>query len=69
MNQCNVYIIDRLDNYSYCDNYKAVIVAKDALQAEAVARCNIYGFQKAKLKVTEVELDSIRILSVENIGA
>lgn len=64
----NVYIIDRIDHYSYHDNYKAVIVAKDALQAEAVARCNIYGFQKAKLKVTKVELDSIRILAKENVG-
>ena len=25
-----VFVIDRIDNYSYCDNYKAVIVAEDA---------------------------------------
>ena len=64
-----VFIIDRTDKYSYCDNYKAVVVAEDTLHAERYARMNIYGFKKAKLKVTEVSLDSEQILSVENVGA
>lgn len=64
-----VFVIDRMDRYSYCDNYKAVIVAEDELHAERCARMNIYGFKKAKLKVTEVDLDREQILSVENTGA
>lgn len=64
-----VFIIDRTDKYSYCDNYKTVVVAEDTLHAERYARMNIYGFKKAKLKVTEVSLDSEQILSVENVGA
>ena len=64
-----VFVIDRTDKYSYCDNYKAVVVAEDALHAEKYARMNIDGFKKPKLKVTEISLDTERILSVENVGA
>ena len=66
-----VFVIDRKDRYSYCDNYKAVVVAKDALHAERLARLKIMGFEKAKLEVTEVDLskDEEQILSVENVGA
>ena len=63
-----VFVIDRMDRYSYCDNYKAVIVAEDALHAEKYARMNINGFKKAKLKATEISLDSVQILSIENVG-
>ena len=64
-----VFVIDRIDNYSYCDNYKAVIVAEDELHAERYARMKVYGFDKAKLMVTEVDLEWEQILSVENVGA
>lgn len=53
-----VFVIDRTDKYSYCDNYKAVVVAEDALHAEKYARINIDGFKKSKLKVAEISLDS-----------
>ena len=39
-----VFIIERLDHYSWCENYKAVVVEKDALCAERKARCEISGF-------------------------
>lgn len=64
-----VFVIDRMDKYSYCDNYKAVIIAEDRLHAERYARMNVYGFKKAKLKVTEIILDHEQILCVENTGA
>ena len=64
-----VFVVDRMDRYSYCDNYKAVVVAEDALHAEKYARMNINGFEKAKLKVTEIIIDHEQILSVENVGA
>ena len=64
-----VFVIDRIDNYSYCDNYKAVIVAEDEFHAERYARMKVYGFDKAKLMVTEVDLEWEQILSVENVGA
>lgn len=65
-----VFVIDRTDHYSYCDDYKAVVVAEDELHAERYARWKIDDFKKAKLKVTEVDLEAgEQILSVENVGA
>lgn len=65
-----VFVIDRKDRYSYCDNYKAVVVAEDELHAERLARINIDGFKKAKLEVKEIDLEADeQILSTENVGA
>ena len=38
-------------------DYKAVVISEDELHAERYARLNIDDFRKAKLKVTEVNLD------------
>ncbi len=65
----NVYVIDRLDRFSYCDNYRAVVIAEDELHAERCARINVDGFKKAILKVTKVELDKEQVISKENVGA
>ena len=65
-----VFVIDRKDRYSYCDNYKTVVVAEDELHAERLARIKVDGFKKAKLKVTEIDLEAgEQILSIENAGA
>ena len=65
-----VFVIDRKDHYSYCDNYKTVVVAEDELHAERLARIKVDGFKKAKLKVTEIDLEAgEKILSIENVGA
>lgn len=65
-----VFVIDRTDDYSYCDDYKAVVVAEDKLHAERYARWKIDDFKKAKLEVIEVDLEAgEHILSVENVGA
>lgn len=64
-----VFVIDRMDRYSWCENYKAVVIAEDELHAEKFARQNVDGFKKAKLKVTEIILDHQQVISVENTGA
>lgn len=65
-----VFVIDRKDYYSYCDNYRAVVVAEDELHAERLARIKIDGFKKAKLEVMEIDLEAEeQILSIENVGA
>lgn len=65
-----VFVIDRKDRYSYCDNYKTVVVAEDELHAERLARIKVGGFKKAKLTVTEIDLEAgEQILSIENVGA
>ncbi len=65
----NVYVIDRMDKYTYCDDYKAVVVAEDALHAERLARTKCFDWGKAKLKVTQIDLAKETILAVENVGA
>lgn len=65
----DVFVIDRTDRYSWCDNYKAVVVAEDELHAERLARLKVSDWKKAKLKVTKVNLEEEQILSVENTGA
>lgn len=65
----NVYAIERTDKYSYCDNYKAVVVAEDELHAEKLARKWVYGFKTCPLKITPVNLTEEQIVSVENVGA
>lgn len=65
-----VFIIERKDRYSWCDNYKAIVVSSDKLHAERFARTHIQGFKKCKLEVTEVDLNvGEQVLSVENMGA
>lgn len=64
-----VFVIDRTGIWGYCDNYKAVVIAEDALHAERYARLHVSGFKKAKLKVTEISLDTEQIIAVENVGA
>ena len=58
-----------MDKYSYCDDYKAVVVAEDELHAERLARLKCYDWKKAKLKVTKIDLNEEAILSVEKVGA
>lgn len=65
----NVYVIDRMDKYSYCDDYKAVVVAEDEFHAEKLARLKCLDWKKAKLKVTKVDLTQEAILAKENVGA
>lgn len=66
----SVFVINRKDRYSYCDNYRAVVVAEDELHAERLARIKIDGFKKAKLEVKEIDLEAgEQILSTENVGA
>lgn len=64
-----IFVIDRTDHYSWCTNYKAVVIAEDELHAEKFARQNVDDFKNAKLKVTEIILDHEQVISVENTGA
>lgn len=61
-----IFIIERIDPLSYCEDYKAVVVADDEEQAEEFARKNIEDFESAKLKVTVVDLNITQIITVEN---
>lgn len=62
----NVFIIERIDSLSYCEDYKAVVVADDVKQAEEFARKNIEDFKNATLKIDTVDLNTTQIITVEN---
>lgn len=52
-----MFIVERIEGITWCMDYKAVVISEDELHAERYARLNIDDFRKAKLKVTEVNLD------------
>ena len=64
-----VFRIDKKDKISWCMDYSMVVIAKDELHAERCARLNSDDFKKAKLEVTEINLDTEQCVLVANIGA
>ena len=64
-----VFRIDKKDKISWCMDYSMVVIAKDELHAERCARVNSDDFKKAKLEVTEINLDTEQCVLVANTGA
>ena len=64
-----VFKIDKKDKISWCMDYSMVVIAKDELHAERCARLNSDDFKKAKLEVTEINLDTEQCVLVANTGA
>lgn len=64
-----VFRIDKKDKISWCMDYSMVVIAKDELHAERCARLNSDDFKKAKLEVTEINLDTEQCVLVANTGA
>ena len=64
-----VFKVDKKDKISWCMDYSMVVIAKDELHAERCARVNSDDFKKAKLEVTEINLDTEQCVLVANTGA
>ena len=64
-----VFRVNKKDKISWCMDYSMVVIAKDELHAERCARLNSDDFKKAKLEVTEINLDTEQCVLVANIGA
>lgn len=66
----NVYLVELPDGeYSYCDDYAMVIVAKDELHAERKARWSSYNFKQArKINISQVSLDTEATILKANVG-
>lgn len=67
----NTYLIVReYGDYSWGDNYEAVVIAEDKLHAEEYARLNVTGWKNAKLRTPiEIEMDKEQVILVENVRA
>ena len=64
-----VFKVDKKDKISWCMDYSMVVIAEDELHAERCARLNSDDFKKAKLEVTEINLDTEQCVLVANTGA
>ena len=64
-----VFRVNKKDKISWCMDYSMIIIAKDELHAERCARLNSDDFKKAKLEVTEINLDTEQCVLVANTGA
>ena len=64
-----VFRVNKKDKLSWCMDYSMVVIAKDELHAERCARLNSDDFKKAKLEVTEINLDTEQCVLVANTGA
>ena len=64
-----VFRVNKKDKISWCMDYSMVVIAKDELHAERCARLNSDDFKKAKLEVTEINLDTEQCVLTANTGA
>ena len=64
-----VFRVDKKDRISWCMDYSMIVIAKDELHAERCARLNSDDFKKAKLEVTEINLNTEQCVLVANTGA
>ena len=64
-----VFRVNKKDKISWCMDYSMVVIAEDELHAERCARLNSDDFKKAKLEVTEINLDTEQCVLVANMGA
>ena len=64
-----VFRVDKKDRISWCMDYSMIVIAEDELHAERCARLNSDDFKKAKLEVTEINLDTEQCVLVANTGA
>ena len=64
-----VFRVNKKDKISWCMDYSMIVIAEDELHAERCARLNSDDFKKAKLEVTEINLDTEQCVLVANTGA
>ena len=64
-----VFRVDKKDRNSWGMDYAMIVIAKDELHAERCARVNSDDFKKAKLEVTEINLDTEQCVLIANTGA
>ena len=64
-----VFRVNKKDKISWCMDYSIIVIAEDELHAERCARLNSDDFKKAKLEVTEINLDTEQCVLVANTGA
>lgn len=65
----NCFKVERTDKISWVEDFAMVVIALDPLHAERLARQSSPNFKKAKLKVTEVNMEQEQVILIANSGA
>jgi len=60
--------VERTDKVNWVEDYAMIVIAEDKLHAERAARWKSSDFSKAKLKVTEINMEEEQIILVANTG-
>lgn len=63
------FLVKRTDELNWVQDYAMVVIEEDELHAEKCARCKSDDFRKAKLSVTEVDMETEQVVLVANTGA
>ena len=61
--------IDRVEHATYGEDYSMVVIAEDELHAERRARLQSYDFRKAKLRITEIDMNEEQCVLIANNGS
>lgn len=65
----NCYLVERIENIRWVEDYAMVVIAEDEIHAERKARIESEDFKKAKLKVTKIDMDKEDVILIANKGA
>lgn len=63
------FLVERVNNIRYAEDYAMVVIAKDELHAERKARIESEDFEKSKLKVTKIDMNEESVVLTANTGA
>jgi hypothetical protein len=61
-------MVERTDMVDWGQDCAMVVIAQDELHAEKVSRRESEYFKKAKLRVTEINMDEEQVILIENTG-
>jgi hypothetical protein len=53
----------------YCEDMEMVVIAKDKMWAEELARLKSDSFKNARLRVTEIDIANEQVVLISNKGA
>lgn len=63
------FLVERTGKLGWVMDYAMVVIAEDELHAERCARYNSDDFKKAKLRVTEVDMETEHVVLKANTGS
>lgn len=63
-----IFRVKRTDPVGWCEDYECIVCAADKMWAEKIARESSDDFRKARLKVSEINMNNEGVLLTANTG-